>query len=537
VSRFRPALDSSGLFGLESTAAATPMQLTAAVTLSYANNPIAWRYPDSTYAPVVEHQLMVEPRSGLGLFPFIDASVSLPLAPWHSAPQAGLGDIGGAGVGDLRTMVRIEMADVATFGFGTALVMELTAPLGDQERFLGAGGMTFRPRLIAAVPLPISMPFAGLRDLEVSGSIGYLMRPEVSTADITLDDEWTMQAGIEAFLPDAVVPLTAVVEIAAGSGVWPLFEEGHRPVELLAGARVRGPADTLYTIGAAAGLSQSIGSPSFRVVVAAAYEPIVMDSDRDRIHDSVDACVDIPEDHDGFEDDDGCPEADNDRDGVEDDEDECPNEAEVYNGIYDDDGCPDETPDADGDGIADEKDRCPSRPEDIDTIEDEDGCPETDADGDGLLDEEDECPLQPENKDGKDDEDGCPEEPPEDSRVKMSGDRIEISESIQFESGKAVLLPASEELLTAVALLVITTEGISKIRIEGHTDSLGDADTNQRLSQERAEAVRTFLVNAGVEADILDAQGFGESKPIATNDTEEGRAANRRVEFVILQAE
>lgn len=132
------------------------------------------------------------------------------------------------------------------------------------------------------------------------------------------------------------------------------------------------------------------------------------DNDEDGIEDELDACPDDPEDIDGFEDDDGCPDEDNDDDGVTDDEDACPNEPEDHDYFEDDDGCPDA--DNDGDGLADELDECPNDPEDADGFEDEDGCPDPDNDGDGVPDMTDQCPDTPEDLDGDDDEDGCPEE-------------------------------------------------------------------------------------------------------------------------------
>jgi len=133
------------------------------------------------------------------------------------------------------------------------------------------------------------------------------------------------------------------------------------------------------------------------------------DNDGDGIHDIVDLAPDSPEDFDGFEDEDGRPDWDNDMDGIPDSEDLCPNDPEDFDGHRDDDGCPDDFQDRDGDGVEDSKDGCPDDPEDRDGYEDGDGCPDTDNDLDGIPDSEDECPDDPEDYDGDDDEDGCPE--------------------------------------------------------------------------------------------------------------------------------
>lgn len=133
------------------------------------------------------------------------------------------------------------------------------------------------------------------------------------------------------------------------------------------------------------------------------------DRDGDGIRDRDDLCPDDPEDLDGFEDEDGCPDLDNDGDGIPDAVDLCPNLPEDFDGFQDDDGCPDL--DNDLDGIPDDLDLCPNQPEDFNGFEDDDGCPDAviDRDGDGIVDAVDLCPDQPEDFDGFEDEDGCPE--------------------------------------------------------------------------------------------------------------------------------
>ena len=133
------------------------------------------------------------------------------------------------------------------------------------------------------------------------------------------------------------------------------------------------------------------------------------DNDMDGIPDVHDGAPDEPEDYDGFMDEDGIPDRDNDQDGIPDRRDLCPDEPEDIDGHNDDDGCPDDFRDADGDGVEDDNDLCPDEPEDIDGFEDDDGCPELDNDLDGIPDLEDECPDDPEDYDGFEDDDGCPD--------------------------------------------------------------------------------------------------------------------------------
>jgi hypothetical protein len=133
------------------------------------------------------------------------------------------------------------------------------------------------------------------------------------------------------------------------------------------------------------------------------------DNDMDGIADTLDGAPDEPEDYDGFEDEDGVPDRDNDGDGVLDRNDLCPDDPEDLDGHNDDDGCPDDFADRDGDGIEDDRDGCPDDPEDMDGFEDGDGCPETDNDMDGIPDVDDECPDEAEDYDGDRDKDGCPD--------------------------------------------------------------------------------------------------------------------------------
>jgi outer membrane protein OmpA-like peptidoglycan-associated protein len=131
------------------------------------------------------------------------------------------------------------------------------------------------------------------------------------------------------------------------------------------------------------------------------------DNDNDGIPDIIDPCPNLAEDFDGYEDSDGCPDSDNDKDGIPDNIDQCPDEPEDFDGYLDSDGCPDN--DNDNDNIPDSLDKCPNSAEDYDGFQDDDGCPDTDNDKDGIPDNLDKCPDIPEDMDGISDNDGCPD--------------------------------------------------------------------------------------------------------------------------------
>jgi len=249
------------------------------------------------------------------------------------------------------------------------------------------------------------------------------------------------------------------------------------------------------------------------------------DTDGDKIYDDVDKCPTEPEDFDGFQDEDGCPDLDNDGDGIPDKVDRCPNEPEDKDSFQDEDGCPD--PDNDNDGLADAKDACPTEPEDVDGYKDEDGCPDPDNDSDTIADLKDKCPNEP----GPPESEGCPVKY---KLVVVTDQKIELKQMVYFATDKTVILPRSFPLLNDVAQALKDRASIH-VRIEGHTDSRGNDAHNMKLSQGRAASVRTYLIGRGISSDRMESVGYGKNKPIADNRTRAGRAQNRRVEFFITK--
>lgn len=219
----------------------------------------------------------------------------------------------------------------------------------------------------------------------------------------------------------------------------------------------------------------------------------------------------------------GCP--DSDGDGIDDSQDRCPDQP----GIASNFGCPRTVtpttpgapvsdPDTDGDGIKDSQDKCPTRP----GLAVYGGCPDTD--GDGIDDSRDKCPTAA----GPVDTDGCPEIAASDRRI------LEIAmRSVQFETGKAEIKSESFNVLLQIAEIMNRYPDFN-LSIEGHTDDQGGAAENQALSEKRARACYNFLASSGVARDRMEYAGYGESQPIATNQTVSGRTLNRRVEFALI---
>jgi OmpA-OmpF porin, OOP family len=278
----------------------------------------------------------------------------------------------------------------------------------------------------------------------------------------------------------------------------------------------------------------ALAEPNARAALAASPAgrctdtPVVTATDRDGdgIPDTADKCPDARENYNGFEDEDGCPDdPDTDGDGVPDSRDACLLEPEDKDGYLDEDGCPEL--DNDLDGIPDAKDKCPNEPEDFDGYEDADGCPDPDNDGDTVPDELDACPNTPGQPGGE--RSGCPK------LVMVTGNEIRITQQIQFDFGKATIKPVSFAILDAVRDVLRDNAKIT-LELQGHTDNVGPAATNQKLSQARADSVRAYLVKAGIDGARLSAKGYGMSQPLLPNSTDKNRELNRRVQFIRTEA-
>jgi outer membrane protein OmpA-like peptidoglycan-associated protein len=200
---------------------------------------------------------------------------------------------------------------------------------------------------------------------------------------------------------------------------------------------------------------------------------------------------------------------DKDGDGVVDEKDECPDKAGEITLL----GCPDK----DKDGVADDKDKCP----DVAGSPKYHGCPVPDSDGDGLNDDVDKCPTARGSMENK----GCPEIKKEVVRKVNTA-----AKSVYFMTGKDIIRSVSYSKLDMIVGILKANLSL-KLTIEGHTDNLGSIPVNERLSTRRAMAIKNYLVRKGIDADRLITQGYGSSKPIASNATPAGRAKNRRVEM------
>ena len=565
----------------------------------YSDDPLVLRTADGErVSSVVGHQATMDVLAGVGLFGLLELGLDVPLVLSQAGdlitarPNLDLDASDAAfGAGDIRLAAKLQLMDTDTpespGGARFALVLEGFFPSGNADNFQG-GDWRFRPTFV--------IEGVARNRTRLLMNLGWTFRNKATFGDLEVNDSanWGLTAIFEPATEVQIVPeVRGAVAFLAKD-----FGPEEVPIEADLALRIRPIEQLQFTVGGGAGLFQGFGAPDYRVMLGVSWlqtpagdrdgdgimnpddscpdEPEDFDdfedvegcpdpdNDQDGILDEPDQCPLEPEDIDQFEDENGCPDPDNDQDNILDESDECPNEAEDVDGFEDENGCPDpdndqdgilDEPDqcpldpedmngvededgcpevdSDGDGLLDPRDRCPREPEDMDQFEDEDGCPDPDNDGDGILDEPDQCPNEPETMNGNEDEDGCPDE----SLVTVTCDRIGIADKVYFRTNSDEIMEVSHTLLNQVAGVLTSRPDIKRVRIEGHTDSRGNDNHNMDLSRRRAASVRTYLLARGIDAARLESEGYGETRPVDSNRTSAGRAANRRVDFVILEIE
>ena len=575
VQNFRPAMDSKGMVTLERSKALGTLEPSLGLYLNYAFNPLKQKIGGKT-VDVVDSLGTGNFVLALGFWNVVEVGANLPVVIVR-----GSGDGVGAeetltadGFGDMQFSLKVKLLDREKYGVGVALVPSVTLDTGESDAFVSHGQAAyFTPRLAVDWMLGsrVYMAVNGAARLRDKRELSDATAP-VLLADgtrVSREDPVVAGSDVQYGLGVGFILLPERLDlIFEGIGALPIEGGAERanPLEALGALKVYIAGNSFLTFGAGRGLMSASGDPDLRLFGGIVFEPAIRDRDGDGLNDDIDQCPDEPEDKDGFEDADGCPDPDNDNDGLLDIVDQCPDIPEDMNGFEDEDGCPEGKRDRDGDGIIDLLDKCPLEPEDKDGFEDEDGCPDPDNDRDGLLDAVDQCPNDPEDLDGFEDEDGCPDPdndkdglldnvdkcpnepenfngiededgcPEAAKRVFISRGKIQILDKIYFEYNKAVIRPESYAILYEVAATLKANPQILKVEIQGHTDSRGSDSYNLDLSDRRAASVRTFLIEKGaVESGRLTSKGYGETQPLEARDDEQAWAKNRRVEFVIQE--
>ena len=553
--------------GVSSAHVLEEFQWEVGLFLLYTDDPLVLMKNDERAYSIVSGQFSGNLMGAIGFGDIFDIGLDIPIVFFQSGddlPQStGLNaSDAGFGIGDIRLVPKILAYTMETkddpSGLSLAFLINGYLPTGNDDYFQGEG-FRIEPR--------VAVDWAFSQGTRIGANLGYNIREEAVAENVQVNDTFTWGVAADIVFDEQktihIVPeLFGEVSVLADD-----LTSEEVPFEMLLAVRYFPIDELMIQGGGGMGLVNGFGTPDFRVFLGVGYKEIPdpdrdkdgilndddqcpdnpedfdqfedengcpdPDNDKDGILDVNDQCPLDPEDKDDFEDEDGCPDPDNDKDGILDEDDACPNDPEDMDDFEDVNGCPD--PDNDEDGVLDVDDQCPLIPEDLDKFEDEDGCPDPDNDKDGLVDVKDGCPDVPEDYDGFEDEDGCPEEGS--GLVVLTCEQIEIKDKVHFETASDVIKEKSFEMLNQIATILNAATHIKLVRIEGHTDSRGGDDYNMDLSQRRANSVRKYLIEQGVDPSRLKAVGFGETDPIDDNKTKKGRANNRRVEFHVEEQE
>jgi OOP family OmpA-OmpF porin len=571
LDHFQPSERGSDWFANESLDLRGKVRPALGVVFDYADKPLsAYDANGNRLATLVSYQAFAHVGGSINLFDRLRLGLSLPVLMSTGGDTTyvngarlvapGTNNVG-ASVGDLRLS-----ADVRLFGeyrqpVQVAIGAQLFLATGDRTQYTGDGSASLLGRAMVSGDISlftyaaqVSLAYHGLNDSYVGNPRGNQFNFAAAAGLRLLDGNLTVGPEIWG---------STVIENGGA------FTKSATPVEGIIGAHY---ALGWFRIGLGGGpgFTRGIGSPNYRLLGTLEFFPPweaekpaekkpepkaegPKDSDGDGIVDGEDACpteagiktsdpktngcpdkdgdgivdkVDACPDVKGVANDDpkknGCP-PDSDGDGIVDSEDACPKDPGIKTGDPKTNGCPDK----DGDGIPDMVDACP----DVKGVKSDkpefNGCP-ADMDGDSIPNETDACPKDPGKPNADPKKNGCP-------AAVVVGTEIKILDQVKFKTGSDEILKESDEILQGVAKILQEHAEIELVKVEGHTDNKGQAAYNKQLSNRRAASVVKWLTTKGkINGKRLVSQGYGQERPIDTNDTDAGRTNNRRVEFHIL---
>ena len=529
---FRPTIDGRRTLWTDDAARGPHNQGFGRFLLHYTDDPLVYQDEDGNVTGLVTNVMQADLLAGYA-YDRLRIGLDLPvylLAAGNGQQETGLGDVAVEG--------KVTALDGEDAPVNLAATARLTLPtntvataLGDPSVGWEIGGVvdrSFGPVLLAA-------------NLGLRGGPSNTLET-IDQGPIEVNDAFLFRtaAGYE-FVED----VGASLELAGRTTFASSYVTGT-PVEWLLGGYGYAMDDLVIRGGVGGGLTNGIGSPDYRIVLGVGWEPrgerAPKDTDLDGITDDIDQCIDEPEDVDQFEDDNGCPDPDNDADGIVDEADQCPLKPEDADGWEDDNGCPDPRTDV------------------AITVEDAEGAAIDLAKLVLLRDGEEVATggqqlgktLKPGTYvvkgtagtyiDGEQTVEvvnGPPQafvltlEKQKNVKIVVSRDRIDLKDTVNFETGKAIIKENSYDLLNQAVQILVDYPEIQKLRIEGHTDSRGSASYNLKLSKERAASVMAYFVEKGIDAERLLSEGYGEERPLDPAKTQEAYAKNRRVDFFI----
>ena len=574
LDQLEPAPAGDAFFGVPSAGVGGHLVPRAMVMFDYAHRPLRFRTDAGGETAIVASQGFLRVDASFALWDRAEFSVDAPFAIVQSGQDPKIPGVDyhpptSAAVGDVRLGIRARLAggdrDPIQLGINSYAFL----PTGSSDKYTGDGGARGQAQLV------------------VGGRVGSSSGPSfvwTAAGGVELRSEKhphqvVFGGGAALVLGDDLLQIGPELYGAADLGSEPLTvattgitSASQTHLELLGGAKLRILGGLVFGAAAGPGLSSAAGTPVFRAIGTLGWSPappkekaavvvVVGDRDDDGIKDDIDACPDVKGELQSDPAKDGCPPADRDGDKVLDVDDACPTLAGNPNVDATKNGCPKDT---DDDGVFDPVDACPAEKGVASQDPAKNGCP-GDRDADGILDAADACPDVPGPKNADASVNGCPDDPdgdgikaPKDAcpnekgaadpdpklngcprLVRVDQDEIATRTQIQFKingrSRSETISPVSADLMKEIHDVISDHPEITKIEVQGHTDDSGRDDYNLTLSQERAEMVRKWLIDAGIPGDKLVAKGYGYTKPVADNRIRQGRQANRRVVFVILE--
>jgi outer membrane protein OmpA-like peptidoglycan-associated protein len=559
---FQPTIDGDRSLWLNDSRVGESGTWTSRFLLQWLNDPLLYINDDGEQTPLVDDVYQLDLMGGYVVGP-VRVGLDVPVY------LRSVNDIAGeTGLGDIALDLKGGLLDRTENPFGVALDARLAVPSATVDTALGTDGLSWE--------------FEGIIDREfgetlIAVNLGTRGLPEVELENVTLNDQLFYGIFGAYDLTDASgLSLELVGHASYGS----FDNAAANPLEAVLGGWHRlSQSNLLLRGGVGVGLNSAIGAPSSRLLLALAYEPPDRDPDADGLLGRKDACPEVPEDFDGYEDTDGCPErtlvtvrfvdmehelvggvlsevngvAGGAEITVELDSGTWPvsAKAEEYDEVLTDIEVPDGPP-VERSIVMQEAIK-PGRL--VVFLKDTQGNPLT---GIVLINGAEHAisgQMTTEHLPGTVVVTGVVEDyirkaeeveiqPQVSSHVELvlerrlaevTAERIDIRDSVYFETNKAIIKPESFPLLNQVAAILKEHEEILLLRVEGHTDIRGSDSANLSLSRRRAAAVRTYLIEQGVDAERLVSEGFGERKPIAEGNNEAAWSRNRRVDFFIAE--
>jgi len=573
---FRPAVDSKGFFSVNGSDILAANDFSFGLVMDYGHN-IMRLEPGHGADALLTHSFQGTFDFNYGIAGVATVGITIPVNLEGGSAVTGVGPTGALynttgdynsqsfGFVGLHAKYRITRVER---GIGLALLGQVGLVGSDTaQKNLAADSLFFWPQLI------IEKRFFSAGVLKLGANVGFRAHTQSNPRFDQLDggprfennNVLTGGFGVALRVLDSldVVGETYLTQLAGGNS-----DSGVKlSDEVMGGIKVFVERNSYFMIGGGVRTTNGFEAADQRGIIGFIFEPSIGDRDGDGYKDDVDKCPDDPEDFDGFQDADGCPDPDNDQDGILDVDDKCPNNPENMNGVEDHDGCPEGADgDRDGDGIPDSTDKCPDQAEDRDGFQDADGCPDPDNDRDGIPDKKDQCPNDPEDRDGFQDADGCPDpdndhdgipdlhdkcpnQPetyngyqdqdgcPDKGNVIIQGNDILILQKVLFRTASAEILPESGPILDAVATTLIHHPEFTLVEVQGHADERSNDEYNLKLTRERAHSVVEALAQRGVTRDRTRSQGYGEYCPLDEGHNEAAWEKNRRVEFKVVKTQ